>query len=132
MTETKIDAFMRFPVDEHSEGTLDRLVKLCDSIENVEEWFGIEFACGPNKYFSDFFSWSDNGEGMHANASTEEMEEYDGKVDLVTPPRLVETKEQLKTNKDYRFTIKVINRGDYDEVTFCLDGKKQNSQQIVV
>jgi hypothetical protein len=119
--ETHFDAYMKFPVtSEYDHGTFDRLHKLLGSVEAIECSFAIEFSCGDGKYLSDL-------------DTKEEIEKYDGKVCLLTPPRLVVIKmsqvpEQMRAGKDYRFTIKYSPRAE--EQIFLINGKERNRLDI--
>jgi len=118
--ETHFDAYMKFPAtSEYDLGTFDRLHKLLGSVEDIESSFAIEFSCGDGKYMS--------------LLATEEVEKYDGKVCLLTPPRLHTIKmsmlpEQMKANKEYRFTIKY--KPKTEEQIFYINGKERNRLSI--
>jgi hypothetical protein len=119
--ETHFDAHMQFPAtSEYDLGTFDRLRKLLGSVEDIECSFAIEFSCGDGKYLSDL-------------NTKEEIEKYDGKVCLLTPPRLVVIKmsqipEQMRAGKDYRFTIKY--KPKTEEHIFLINGKERNRLDI--
>lgn len=119
--ETHFDAFMNFPAtSEYALGTFDRLHKLLGSVEEIECSFAIEFSCGDGKYLSDL-------------NTKEEIEKYDGKVCLRTPPRFHSIKmsmlpEQMKANKEYRFTIKY--KPKTEEQIFYINGKERNRLDI--
>jgi hypothetical protein len=119
--ETHFDAWMKFPVtSEYDHGTFDRLHALLGSVEDIECSFAIEFSCGDGKY-------------MSLLDTEEEMEKYDGKVCLLTPPRLHTIKmsmlpEQMKADKDHRFTIKY--KPKTEEQIFYINGKERNRLSI--
>jgi hypothetical protein len=119
--ETHFDAYMNFPAtSEYDLGTFDRLRKLLGSVEDIECSFAIEFSCGDGKYMS----------RLH---TTEAIEKYDGNVCLLTPPRLNVIKmsqvpEQMKPNKDYRFTVKYNPKTE--EQIFYINGKERNRLDI--
>jgi len=119
--ETHFDAYMKFPAtSEYDLGTFDRLHKLLGSVEDIERSFAIEFSCGDGKYLSDLYT-------------KEELEKYDGKVCLLTPPRFHVIKmsmlpEQMKANKEYRFTIKY--KPKTEEHIFYINGKERNRLDI--
>jgi len=132
--ETHFDAYMKFPaISEYDLGTFDRLHKLLGSVEDIEQSFAIEFSCGDGKYFSDFWKWTESGEGLYAVGSDEELEKYDGQVCTDTPPRLNSIKmsmlpEQMKAGKDYRFTVKYNHKTE--EQIFLINGKERNRLDI--
>ena len=129
--ETQFDAFMSFPADEYTEQTFDRLFDLLQRpIEGLEDDFDIDFSCGDGKFFTDFWKWTENGEALIACASCEEMEKYDGKICLKSPPRFRDTKELFKTNKDYRFTVKTYGEDGNEEVRFYINGKERSRRDI--
>jgi len=119
--ETHFDAYMKFPAtSEYDLGTFDRLRKLLGSVEAIECSFGIEFSCGDGKYMS----------LLHTE---EEVEKYDGKVCLLTPPRLHAIKmsmlpEQMKADKDHNFTVKY--KPKTEEQIFYINGKERNRLSI--
>jgi hypothetical protein len=119
--EIHFDAFMKFPAtSEYDLGTFDRLHKLLGSVEDIECSFAIEFSCGDAKYMS----------RLHTK---EEIEKYDGKVCLLTPPRFHSIKmsmlpEQMKPNKDYLFTVKYNPKTE--EQIFYINKKERNRKEI--
>jgi hypothetical protein len=119
--ETHFDAYMKFPAtSEYDLGTFDRLRKLLGSVEAIECSFRIEFSCGDGKYMS----------LLHTE---EEIEKYDGKVCLLTPPRFHTIKmsmlpEQMKADKDHNFTIKY--KPKTEEQIFYINGKERNRLDI--
>ena len=119
--ETHFDAYMKFPAtSEYDLGTFDRLRKLLGSVEEVECSFAIEFSCGDGKYLSDL-------------NTKEEIEKYDGKVCLLTPPRLNVIKmsmlpEQMKAGKDYRFTVKYNHKTE--QQIFYINSKERSRKEI--
>ena len=131
--KTKFDAYMSFPADEYSFGTFDRLRKYLGSVEAIEQAFQIEFSCGDGKYLGDFWKWTDGGGGLFTEASDEELEKYDGRVCLETPPRFRTVKmsqvvEQMKTGKDYNFTIKYFPKKE--EEVYYLNGKERSRKWV--
>lgn len=132
--ETIFDAYVSFPAtSEYSLGTLDRIVKLCESVELLEQYFNIEFSCGDGKYYNDYWYWTEGG-GLVANYHTEEeydeVAKYDGKVCFESVPRFRDTNELFKADKDYNFTIKSKETEDGDKVTFYINGKVRSTQII--
>ena len=121
--ETHYDAYMAFPVSgegyytsEYYMGSFDRLVKLLTCVEEIEASFDLEFSCGDDKYLSDF---SDDDP---------DLEQYDGKVCLETPPRLGCDGDLMTAGKEYNFTVK------YDPATeeqiFYIDNKERTRRKI--
>lgn len=129
--KTLFDAYVSFPAtSEYSLGTLDRLVKLCESVEMVEQYFNIEFSCGDGKYYNDYYYWTEGG-SLAANYHTEEdyenVAKYDGKVCYESVPRFRDTKELFKADKDYNFSIKSKETDDGDRVTFYINEQKRST-----
>lgn len=121
---TTLDIYLSFPCGDDSD--FDELVKICGSIEHVEEFFDMEFSCGDGKYLSDLWSWSDNNQGLSANVSDEELDKYDGQTDLESLPRFRDTKQLFKTNKSYHFVAKYSEQNE--TVTFFLNGKIRSTK----
>jgi len=128
--EIKLDICLNFPLDAYAEKDYERLVKYCGSVEDVERNFEIEFSCGDGKYMSDLWKWTDeNKNGLQATISDEELEQYDGNVCTITPPRLNVIKmsmvpEQMKAGKNYRFTIKYFPK--VEEEVYYINGKERS------
>jgi len=117
--ETIFDAYVSFPAtSEYSQGTLDRLVKLCESVELLEQYFNIEFSCGDGKYLSDI------------EDDPKELELYDGNVCYNYAPRERDDGKEFKLNTDYNFTIKSKETKLGDEVTFFINNKVRSKQII--
>ncbi len=127
--ETIFDEYFSFP--EEDETAFNELHKLLQGVEQIEEDFNIEFSCGDGKYMSDFWKWSDSGEGLGCTVTDEELEKYDGKVCLKTVPRFADTKELFKPNKTYRFTVKVTGPVDDVEATFLINGKERSRRSTL-
>ena len=132
--ETIFDAYVSFPAtSEYSLGTLDRLVKLCESVEMVEQYFNIEFSCGDGKYYNDYWRWTEGGSllaNYHTEQEYEEVAKYDGEVCFESVPRFRDTKELFEVDKDYNFTIKSKQTKDGDEVAFFINGKVRSQQCV--
>ena len=128
---TIFDAYVAFPAtSEYSLGTLDRLVKLCESVEMLEQYFNIEFSCGDGKYYNDYWWWTESGSllaNYHTEQEYEEVEKYDGKVCFESVPRFRDTNKLFKADKDYNFTIKSKETEDGDRVTFYINGQKRST-----
>lgn len=84
----------------------DKLRKYFDSVESIESCFKIQFSCGDEKYFNDFYYWSENQYALICAVSDEDLLKYNGVVCTSTPPRFADSKQIFNTNKDYRFTVK--------------------------
>jgi len=130
---TVLDVYLSFPADAETDRAYDKLHKYVGSVEAIEEAFGIEFSCGDGKFLSDLWEWSENGEGLSATVADEELEKYDGNVCLQTPPRLIPIKmsmikEQMKADKDYRFTIKYFEK--VEEAVFYLNSKERGRKWV--
>jgi hypothetical protein len=126
--QTLFDAYVSFPTtSEYSLGTLDRLMRLCDSVEQMENYFNIEFSCGDGKFYLDFhYNW-DQYEKSYGTGSEEDVKKYDGKVCYESLPRFNDTGELFKPNEDYNFTIKSKEVDDGNELTFYINGQKRNT-----
>jgi hypothetical protein len=135
--EIKLNISLNFPLDAHAEKDYERLVKYCGSVEDVERNFEIEFSCGDGKYFNDFWKWTEGG-ALVANwpatpEANEEVFNYDGKVCLLTPPRLNAIKmsmvpEQMKAGKNYRFTIKYSPK--VEQEVYYINGKERSRKWV--
>ena len=117
--EIKLDICLNFPLDAYAEKDYERLVKHCGSVEDLEKNFQIEFSCGDGKYMSD--------------VSDEELEQYDGNICVITPPRLNAIKmsmmpEQMKAGKNYRFTIKYFPKAE--EEVYFINGKERTRKWV--
>lgn len=130
-----LDIYISFPVENEwaNEWSYNKLCKHFGSVEGVEVAFGIEFSCGDGKFLSDLWKWTKSGNGLYASASDEELEKYDGKICLNTPPRLLPIKmsmveEQMKPNKDYRFTVKYFPKTG-EEVYYI--NSKERGRKVV-
>jgi hypothetical protein len=131
----KLDIYISFPPE--SDWAFNKLRKHFDCIEALEEAFGIEFSCGDGKYFSDFWKWTEGG-ALIANwpdtiECDEEVAKYDGQVCLNTPPRLNPIKmsmvqEQMKANKEYRFTIKYFPKAGVE--VYYLNSKERGRKVV--
>jgi hypothetical protein len=129
--EIKLDISLNFPLD--AERGYERLVKYCGSVEDLERNFQIEFSCGDGRYMSDLWRWSENGDGLQATVSDEELEQYDGNICVITPPRLNAIKmsmmpEQMKAGKNYRFTIKYFPK--VEEEVYYINGKERSRKWV--
>jgi hypothetical protein len=130
--ETKLDITLKFPSDQWSDQQFEKLRKYCECVENVEDYFNIEFSCGDGKYFSDFWKWTEGG-ALIANwpdtpEGDDEVFKYDGKVCLETPPRNKTTKISLALNKHHRFTIKYTPK--CGEQVFYLNNKETGRKWV--
>lgn len=130
---TVLDVYLSFPADAETDRSYDKLHKYLGSVEAIEEAFNLEFSCGDGKFLSDLWEWSENGEGLSATVADEELEKYDGNVCLQTPPRLRVIKmsmrpEQMKADKDYRFTIKYFEK--VEEAVFYLNSKERGRKWV--
>jgi hypothetical protein len=126
-----LDIYISFPVE--NDWAFDKLRKHFDCIEAIEEAFNIEFSCGDGKFLSDHWKWSKSRNGLSASTSDEELEKYDGKVCLLTPPRLLPIKmsmaeEQMLPDKDYRFTIKYFPK--FKEEVYYIN-RKERGRKVV-
>lgn len=109
MAEITLDEYLIFPDTNYDiEEALEKLVRYCKCIEGIERYFNIEFSCGDGKYLSEL--------------DDEELEKYDGNVCLLTPPKVSNTREQLKPNKWHRFTVKYYENSDRE--VFYLNRKE--------
>ena len=118
---------LKFPFDHPDyEKRYEELYVFCKGVENFEKNFGIELSCGEGKFMSDFWQWTDSGEGLVCTVTDEELEKYDGNVDLSFPPRFSETKELLKKGKMYVFTIKVDNNDGFRYYLNSKEVKRDN------
>ena len=125
---TQVDVYLKFPSDAWDEVQYNKLRQACGSVEQIERGFEIEFSCGDGKYIEDFYQWSDNEQAIRTTVTDEELEKYDGNVSLDFPPRFVATKEPLKTNKPYRFTIKYSEKTE--EVVYYINGKEISREWV--
>jgi hypothetical protein len=113
---THLDEYMDFPAtSDYDLRAFDSLQQFLGSIEEIECSFAIEFSCGDGKYLSDLYTH-------------EELEKYDGKVCLHTPPRLnaievSQSPKQMLAGKKYRFTVKYSPKTE--EQIFCINSKKR-------
>lgn len=125
--ETIIDISFKFPIEDTltNQKLFDKLWKFCKGIEGIEIAFNIEFSCGDGKFIPDFWKWSDSGEGLYCTVSDEELEKYDGEVDLESLPRFADTKKLFQANKWYRFTVKVDKDEQYH---YYLNSKKKTCE----
>jgi hypothetical protein len=125
--ETIIDISFKFPIEDTltNQKLFDKLWKFCKGIEGIEIAFDIEFSCGDGKFMSDFWKWSDSGEGLCCTVSDEELKKYDGEVDLKSLPRFADTKKLFQANKWYRFTVKVDKDEQYH---YYLNSKKKTRE----
>lgn len=121
-----VDALLTFPTEDSE--SFNIILNYFSCIEEFEESFGIEFSCGDEKFFTDFYSWTPSGDGLYANVSDEILLHYDGKICLKTPPRFLETKKLLKSKKPYRFSIKHSERTE--EAVFFLNNKEISRKNI--
>jgi hypothetical protein len=113
--QTEIDVSFKFPFQDTptNQKLFEKLWIFCKAIEGIENAFNIEFSCGDGKFMSDFWKWSDSGEGLCCTVSDEELEKYDGEVDLKSLPRFADTKKLFRADKWYRFTVKVDKDEQY-------------------
>ena len=130
---TVVDVYISFPADAESERAFDKLRDYFTSVEELEESFEIELSCGDGKYLSDFWEWSENGEGLSATAADEELEKYDGKICLQTPPRLNAIKmsmrpAQMTPDKYYHFTVKYFEKAE--EAVFYLNSRERSRRWV--
>ena len=130
--DIKLDLNLIFPVV-FGQTAFEKIVKYCGSVEDVEQNFQIEFSCGDGKYFSDFWKWTEGGQGLYAAASDEELEKYDGQVCLLGPPRLNSIKmsmvsEVMKVHTLYRFVVKYYPKNE-EEVYYI--NSRERSRRFV-
>ena len=125
---TVLDVYLTFPLPPHQEEDYVELHKACESVEDIEENFNIEFSCGDGKYLSDFWEWTESGDALKAVAADEELLKYDGNVCTNHPPRYREDKKQFKVDKPYRFTIKYSEKNE--ELIFFLNSKEISSKWV--
>jgi hypothetical protein len=115
--DTHFDEYINFPAtSDYNLSAFDSLQQLLGSIEEIECSFAIEFSCGDGKYLSDL-------------DTHEELKKYDGKVCLLSPPRLnaiemSELPKQMLAGKNYRFTMKYSPKTE--EQIFYINGKERN------
>jgi hypothetical protein len=132
--QTLFDAYISFPAtSDYSLDTIHRLQKLCESIENIEHYFGIEFSCGDGKFYNDYWNWTSDGSivaNYHSDEEYEEVAKYDGQVCMESLPRFSDTKILLEPNKEYNFTV--LSREDHSqhEITFYINGRKRYTKYI--
>jgi hypothetical protein len=69
----------------------------------------------------DLWQWSENNESLYCTVTDEQLERYDGNVDLTHPPRFTATKEIFKHNTKYRFTVKYSRKRE--EVKYFINNK---------
>jgi hypothetical protein len=114
---THFDEYMNFPAtSDYDLRTFDSLQQFLGSVEEIERSFATEFSCGDGKYLSDL-------------DTHEELEKYDGKVCLLTPPRLnaiemSQSPKQMLAGKNYRFTVKYSPKTE--EQIFYINSKERN------
>ena len=130
-----LDIYISFPVE--NEWSFNKLRKHFDSVEAMEEAFGIEFSCGDGKYFSDFWKWTEGGALVanwpNTDEADDEVARYDGQVCLKTPPRLKAIKmsmrpEQMEVDKNYIFTIKYFPK--FGEEVYYINRKERGRKWV--
>jgi hypothetical protein len=97
---------------EHNDITIDKLAWLAGCVESVERKFGIEFSCGDGFFLSD-------------PLTDEQLEKYDGQVDLTFPARVMDTKKILdRVNLKIVYTSKSVHfyRGTKKTHTEAIEG----------
>ncbi len=104
------DIYLMFPLTPDQEQDFDDLYKACGSIEHIEEAFDMEFSCGDGLYPSDI----EDDDKLVAR--------YDGKVCTDSMPRHRSDGKEFKPFKNYRFTIKYVERDE--ELVYYLNGKE--------
>jgi hypothetical protein len=116
-----LDLRIKFSPEHDYSEEINELVDFCNSVEGVENKFGIEISCGNGKFLNDLWEQWRIGTGT---ISDEEFEKYDGEVDWNYPPRDGETKDLL-SNRAHSFVVKI----DEDEyLHYYLDGKKKHEE----
>jgi hypothetical protein len=105
--QTKLSVIITFPADVDTDPEYIKLWKYFGSVESIEHAFQIEFSCGDGKFLS--------------KVTDEELEKYDGKVCLKTPPRSQATNKLLKLDKPYIFVVKCNDKTE--EEVFYLNSK---------
>lgn len=122
---TILNVSLIFPINPDANIDFNKLINHCSSIEAIEQNFNIEFSCGDGKFYSDYWHWTDGGAliaNYHTDEEYEEVARYDGKVCFKIPPRDANTKQLLKANKCYRFTIKYLSKTQQE--TYYINNKK--------
>jgi len=105
--QTKLTAIITFPTDVDTNPEYIKLWKYFGMVEFIEQAFQVEFSCGDGKFLS--------------KVTEEELEKYDGKVCLNTPPRIQATNKLCKLDKPYVFVVKCNDKTE--EETFYLNSK---------
>ena len=110
MSNTVFDIYLMFPLTPDQESDYNELYKACGSVEHIEQAFDIEFSCGDGLYLSDI----EDDDAL--------VDKYDGEVCTDSMPRHQVDGIEFKPGKNYRFTIKYLERDE--ELVYYLNNKE--------